>query len=208
MKRIFALVLALLLLCAAVAPVYASDGNVVYNGNARKFIFAPGSPYSPTDLFPEFKGAMPGDSLVQRIEVKSAASDVTVYLRALGAHKDSAAFLSQLRLRVEMLEDGGATNLFDAAADKTAQLTDWICLGTVRSGGEVELDVILDIPVELDNQYSDQIGYLDWEFRVDELPAESPETGDTAQPALWGVTLMFSAGAISLLVSCKKRKRA
>jgi hypothetical protein len=42
MKRIVALLLVLLLSLTAVLPVYAANGKVTYNGNAKKFIFAPG----------------------------------------------------------------------------------------------------------------------------------------------------------------------
>lgn len=163
-------------------PVSAKDGNVVYDGNAREFIFAPGSDFSPTDLFPEFKDVMPGDRIVQEIVVKNTADndrDVKIYLRALGAHENSVDFLSQLRLRVEKQEEQGSALLFDGAASEKVQLNDWVCLGSFASGSEVELQVILEVPVELDNAYSSQIGKLDWEFMVEEFPIEEEE--DTPQ---------------------------
>ena len=169
MRKLFACLLAMLILSVCVLPVFAQDGSVIYSGNAREFIFEPGSRYSPTDLFPNYKGVMPGDSLGQTITVRNerARTTIRVYMRALGAHEDSQEFLSQLHLRVNELRD---TELFDAPANETAQLTDWVLLGTLRSGGEIDLEVILDVPVELDNRFSNAIGYLDWEFMVEEFP--------------------------------------
>ncbi len=204
-------VCALLLLC--VMPVMAAEGNVTYSGNAGKFVFAPGSAYSPTDLFPNFKDVMPGDSITQPITVKNEASNkvkVKIYLRALGAHEDSREFLSQLRLRVEKDENNTMAYMFDAAAHETAQLTDWICLGTLYSGGEVNLQVILDVPAELDNTWQQQTGYLDWEFRIEEYEVEPddpdpPKTGDESHIFLW-LGIMTLSGLWLILLAFRRKK--
>ena len=203
------------LLLSCVMPVFAADGNVTYSGDAGKFIFAPGSEYSPTDLFPNFKDVMPGDSITQPITVKNDASNkvkVKIYMRSLGAHEDSVVFLSKLHLRVEKSEDNTMAYMFDAAANETAQLTDWVCLGTLYSGGEVNLNVILDVPVELDNDYQQQIGYLDWEFMIEEYEIEPgdpepPKTGDDSQIFLWAGLMVTSLIMLILLLFLPKRKK-
>lgn len=208
---VFLFICALLLSC--VMPVFAADGNVTYSGDAEKFIFAPGSEYSPTDLFPNFKDVMPGDSITQPIKVKNDASNkvkVKIYMRSLGAHEDSVEFLSQLRLRIEKSEENTMAYMFDAAANETAQLTDWVCLGTLYSGGEVNLNVILDVPVELDNTYQQQIGYLDWEFMIEEYEIEPtdpepPKTGDDFQIWIWlGLMLMSLLALVILILAWKQ----
>ena len=209
-----AMTVVIMLLLPCVMQVFAAEGNVTYSGDAGKFIFAPGSEYSPTDLFPNFKDVMPGDSITQPITVKNDASNkvkVKIYMRALGAHEDSKEFLSQLRLRVEKSEDNTMAYMFDAAAHETAQLTDWVCLGTLYSGGEVNLNVILDVPVELDNAYQQQIGYLDWEFMIEEYEIEPtdpepPKTGDDAQIILWTGLMLMSLCALIILLFAWKRK--
>lgn len=209
---VFLFVFALLLSCAL--PVFAVDGNVTYSGDAGEFIFSPGSEYSPTDLFPNFKDVMPGDSITQQITVKNDASNkvkIKIYMRSLGAHEDSVEFLSRLHLRVEKSEENAMPYMFDAAAHETEQLTDWVCLGTLYSGGEVNLNVILDVPVELDNVYQSQIGYLDWEFMIEEFEIEPtdpepPKTGDDFDAWLWLGAMLISLGILVVLILLRKRK--
>ena len=191
--------------------VFAADGNVIYMDDARKFIFAPGSVYSLTVLFPNYKDVMPGDRIDQRIYVKNDRTNrckVKIYMRALGAHEDSVEFLSQLRLTVAKATD---TIMFDAPADQTAQLTDWVYLGTLYSGGECELNVTLDVPVTLDNRYQNEIGYLDWEFAVERLPIEGtdpepPKTGDNSQIWVWALLMGGSAVLLLLLLLGRKKR--
>lgn len=206
MRRLWILLCAALLLMGAL-PVAAAEGNVTYTGDAGSLIFAPGSDYSPTDLFPNFKDVMPGDSLSQTITVKNDASNkvkVKIYMRSLGGHPDSEAFLSQLRLRVEKNAADPMAYMFDAAAHETAQLTDWVCLGTLYSGGEIDLNVILDVPVALDNMFKQEIGYLDWEFMIEEYPIEPddpqpPQTGDDTSLWPWIMLMLVSLCGIFLL---------
>jgi LPXTG-motif cell wall-anchored protein len=186
-------------------PVSAAGGTVTYSGDAGEFIFAPGSDHSLTDLFPNFKGVMPGDVLTQQITVKNDASKevkVKIYIRSLGAHEDSVEFLSQLKLTVAASQENEMAYMFDAAANETAQLTDWVCLGTLYSGGEVNLDVTLEVPVTMGNEFQDQIGYLDWEFKIEESPVDEddpipPQTGDDSHIGLY---LTIGIGAVLLIL--------
>lgn len=215
MKRIVTLLVAVILCLATVLPVSAADGKVTYSGNAGSFVFAPGSNHSLTDLFPNFKGVMPGDTLTQKITVKNDADKkvkVEVYIRALGAHANSVEFLSKLSLKVAKSEDNKMAYMFDAASDQTAQLTDWVCLGTLYSGGEVNLDVTLQVPVELDNNYQNKIGFLDWEFMIKEFPVDDddptppPLTGDISLGLVGGIAAVSAVMFILLLWLRKKNK--
>ena len=211
MRKCFAILVACVILMTCALPAAALDGQVVYAEGAEKFFFLPGSDYSPTDLFPDFKNVMPGDRIQQKIRVKNDVSNdckIKIYMRALGAHEDSVEFLSQLNLTVAK---GTDTIMFDAPADQTAQLTDWVCLGTLYSGGECELIVTLDVPVTLDNQFKNLVGYLDWEFAVEELPVEPddpepPKTSDESQILLWAGLMVGSLIMLLILLFGRKKK--
>ena len=208
--KLLKLLAVILLIGILAVSAAAADGNVTYQGSAEGFVFTPGSEESVTDLFPNFKDVMPGDSLSQHITVRNDASKdvkVKLYIRSLGAHPESADFLSQMTLRVETLTD----TVFFAPAGQSAQMTDWVYLGLLYSGGEAELEVRLDVPVTMGNDYADRIGYLDWEFKIEELPVE--ETDPKPSPTGEGMEVVFALGVMLIcggllifLVSRKKNK--
>lgn len=215
MKKIFLLLISLIIAASLSFSTLAADANVTYSGNSGEFIFEPGSNYSPTDLFPEFKDVMPGDTLKQKITVKNSADNkvkVKIYIRATGAHEDSKDFLSKLNLRVAKSVDNTMDYMFDAAASLPGQLNQWTELGTLYSGGEVNLDVYLDVPPTLENNYAKNEGYLDWEFKVEEYPTEEgdpkpPQTGDNFNIKLWLIILLCSVTVIIVLLFWHKKSR-
>lgn len=211
MKKRFLAILMVLALCLSIAPAAFADASVSYKGSAEKFVFAPGSEYSPTDMFESFKGVMPGDTLTQQIEVRNDVKNdvkIKLYMRSLGANEGSEEFLKQMTLGVKAAD---GSELFAAPADETAQLTDWVCLGTFYSGAKTTLNVTLNVPVEMGNDFAEQVGSLDWEFAVEELPVEptdpvGPKTGDDTPVALYAAICAVCAGAVVFLIATRKKK--
>lgn len=211
MKKLFSSILSLLLVLSLATTAFAV-GSVTYEGSAKDFIFAPGSKYSKTDLFSGFKDVMPGDTLMEQIVIKNRASrnvKIRLYMRSQGAQANTDDFLSQLKLTVEQVGD---SVLFAAPADETAKLTDWTYLGTVYSGGKITLNVNLEVPITMGNEFADDIGYIDWQFKIEELPVSPddpvpPRTGDTTNLCLYGGIMVFSLAALVVLLLSAKRKK-
>ena len=211
LAKICAFLMVLVMVFGLCTTAYAA-GSVTYDGNANKFIFAPGTKDSPTSLFENFQNVMPGDTLTEQIQIRNDSSNkvkIRVYLRSKGAQENTDDFLSQMELTVKQKDD---SILFAAPADETAQLTDWVYLGTVYSGGEITLDVTLEVPITMGNDYQNEVGYIDWEFKVEELPIEStdpkpPQTGDTSNLFLYAGLMIFSFAALIILILGKRRKQ-
>lgn len=213
MKRFakFCTFLMVLVMVFGLCTTAYAAGSVTYDGNANKFIFAPGTKESPTSLFENFQNVMPGDTLTEQILIQNDTSNkvkIKVYMRSLGAQENTDDFLSQMNLTVEQKDD---SILFAVPADETAQLTDWVYLGTVYSGGEITLNVTLEVPITMGNDYQNGIGYIDWEFKVEELPVEPtdpsiPQTGDTSNIFLYAGLMLFSITALIILLLLGKRK--
>ena len=212
MKR-FITFLCVLGILLSMAVTVAAAGSVTYVGGAEKFIFAPGSDHSPTDLFSDLKNVMPGNSITQQVQINNKVSNgvkIKLYMRSLGAQEGTDEFLSQMKLTVKQ---AGDSIMFAAPANETAQLTDWVYLGTIYSGGEITLDVTLDVPITMGNAFQNQIGYIDWEFKIEELPIEPddprpPQTGDTSNIYLYaGMTLLSLLAMVILLFAGKEKKQ-
>lgn len=211
-KRLGFLMITALLCVALLVPAFA-QGTVNFDANTKDFIFAPGSENSPTDLFEGFKDVMPGDTLTEKITIKNDESKdvkIKLYIRSLGAVEGSEELLGQMKLTVKQV--GNETPLFEAPANETAQLTDWVYLGTVFSGGTVDLELTLEVSEDMGNDFIDKIGYIDWEFKADELPVEPddpkpPQTNDNTRTILYVVLAVVSAAVIvAVLISFKKKK--
>lgn len=192
-KTLSSLVLTVVLAAGLTITADAKESSVHYEGGAEKFVFLPGSDYSETDLFDNFKGVMPGDVLSQTVTVKNDYKDcdkVKIYLRA-EPHKEDGSYLSNdtegaiadapdmqdfLR-RLSMTVKNGNEVIYTATADQLDGLKENVALGTFRYGEETKLTVELTVPMELDNTYANRIGEVDWIFSVKEL-SDSGEGGN------------------------------
>lgn len=205
---------AVVLILSSSLPVFAAS-NVTYVKGAEKYIYSPGSKYSLSDIFPDFKNLMPGDIASQTITVRNDASNgvkVKIYVRSRGAHEKSAEFLSKLHMTVTKTEYNVMEYMFDAAADQTDGMTDWVYLGTLYSGGEVDIVATVHVPMDLGDEYQGEVGYIDWEFMVEELPIDpddpvSPPTGDGTDIYVWFLMVSVLILLLLLVFSEKRRRK-
>lgn len=201
-KVLAALVLAVLTVLAVSVQALGAETSVTYQDG--KFTYGSQSGEQPLDLFENFKGAMPGDTLSQTITVVNGAkADAKIYLRSLGAAEGSEALLKELTLTVYR---GDGTELYAGPADQAGSLSEWVLLADFAPGDKLELQLTLEVPITLGDEFQETAATVQWEFKAEE--AENPDTGDTAQPVLW---LAVGVGALTLallLVVWKRRERS
>ena len=148
--------------------------NVSYSGSSHKFVYDD-SGHELNNLFDDFNDAMPGDTIEENIIINNPKSNnvkIKLYLKSFGTSTSTNDFLSNLRLNVKLNKK---TILFDSSANLPAQLEDYVYLGEIYSGGKIDLDLILEVPKELDNSYQGKSGDVNWEFKIEELPVESTD---------------------------------
>ena len=90
MKRTFSkissLLLALIMVFSMSVTAFAADSTITFKGLQEGFEAQPGSEYTDTDLFDNFKDVMPGDQLTETIQIRNEAADcdyIKVYMRAV-----------------------------------------------------------------------------------------------------------------------------
>lgn len=243
-KRLFSLVLAVVMM-AGLAITSSAAGIVTYEGKKKneEFIFAPGTEYSVSDLFTDFKNLMPGDTtepqLIRLVNNGKKGTTTKFYIKALGpaAANDEdlvfggtngglgdaddtdgytekqlvQEFLQYVNLKVVKVK--GDKTLFDAPADQTADLSDWVLLGSLRKGGEIDLEVTLEIPADIggpevdDNQFQDSAAAVTWAFKIEEIPDPPvPDTGDNTGAVMYAAMFGVAAMALIMIVILKKKK--
>ena len=224
-KTIASLVMMLVLLLGIGAPAYA-DGTVSYKGGAEKFVFLPGSGYTDTDLFDDFKGVMPGDTLTQTVEVRNrflGTGSVKIYLRAVAhdeqtnplspnvaAAGENVASMSDFLSKLYMEVWQGDKCIYTGTPDQLDGLKNNVLLASVPRFGSVTLTVKLQVPKELGNEYANRVGEVDWVFTAEELdPQGNPKTGDTSNLILWIVVMVLCLAAIAVVafLVLKKKKQ-
>lgn len=184
-----------------------------------------------TDLFTNFKNVFPGDVLTEEINIKNNFSEydfIKVYLRAV-LHSESENplateaketetvasandFLSQLSLKVF----NGDSLIFSASPDEADGLSENTFLGTLKPGEIKTLRAVLEVPLELSNEYAHRAGEVDWIFSVEGFNEEI-KTADTGfftngkLPELVATSLpffgIFLAGIFVFLLSRYFSKR-
>lgn len=226
MRALFSLVLTLVLVVALATPAFAATASITYKGQKDQFVFDPS-----TDLFRNFKGVMPGDTLEQSITFTNKSTDsnyVKLYVRAV-AHdtsnpltkpvKDNETipsmedFLSQLDMEVYC----GKKQIFKASPDELGGMKNKVLLGTFKKNASATLTVKLNVPIELGNEYANRMGEVDWIFTVEAFKG-TPSTSDdrliqTGQ-LNWPILALGAGGLVFLILggtmvlSRKKRKNA
>ena len=198
MKRTFrnlsSLLLALVMLLSLSVTAFAADSSITFKGAQEGFDFQPGSEYTATDLFDNFKDVMPGNKLTETIQVKNDASDcdyIKLYMRAVvhdengnpltysevfentdgkdqanvaGQRDETVATMQDFLSQLTMRIYNGTELIYNASPDEAGALVNNVLLGTLSKGESLNLTVELDVPIELGNEYANRVGEVDWVF--------------------------------------------
>lgn len=194
LKQISVLLLALVMVLSMAVPALAADGTsrVTYKDGFEFTVDDDdGTQMTDTDLFSSFKDVMPGDTLEQEITIINSCTScdyVKIYLQALPHDAENkpvakglenvdlekmTKFLNQMTLIVE----NNGKEIFSGPAGELDGLKNPVLLGTFDHGDAATLIVKLTVPNELDNDFADRIGEIDWQFSVEKLNY-SHETDD------------------------------
>ncbi len=183
MKKLFKIILSVLILCLCVETVRA-DSGITYKGGSEIFIVVDDS-----NLFDNFANVMPGDELESKFTITNAFEDadyVEFYLSVLPHGKDNPMtvdeksikemedFMSQLTLSLT----SGKKEYYSGEANMASFERTY--LGKFELGDTVSYTVHLSVPVELGNEYADRQGEVDWIFEVIYYKDDKPYIPDTS----------------------------
>jgi hypothetical protein len=204
----FSFLLVLLIVMGLSVTAFAAGSAVTFE-NGRVIALAPGSVYAGSDLFNSIKGVMPGDTVKEEITVENKSNDcdyIKVYMRAVlfdeTGNPVSEKVLNELRADVRrnvtpeleymydflaqlsMTVKNGPDVIYDASPDQLDGLANNVYLGTLRKGESLKLDVELNVPIDLGNEYANRIGEVGWVFVVEGFddPVPTPTPTDPAKP--------------------------
>ena len=181
-KAICTLVLMLLMVMSLASTAFAASSDITFNGFSKGFDLQPGSEYTKTDLFGNFKNIMPGDTVTETITFTNSATDcdfVNLYMRAEAhdetanplsskvAEKETVATMTEFLSRLSMKIWNGTELIYDSSPDEPDGLKSNQFLGTFRTGETATLKVELTVPIDLDNEYANRLGEVDWIFHVE-----------------------------------------
>ncbi len=210
LRKVFLVLFIVLLAMSFSLNVFAAS-SITYEGH-NFFGFGPGSEFTDTDLFDGFKNVMPGDVLTEIILLKNEADCcdfIKIYIRAeihnydnpispnVGKHETVVTmqeFLSKLKMTVW----NGSEKIYEDAPHKPGEMEDNILLGSFRKGEGTTLNVRLEVPAELTNEYAYRVGEVDWIFVVEEYDYDNPDVPQTGDD--FNIVIYFSMIAISLFL--------
>ena len=171
----------------------ASDDSpvVVYNHSARRFEFRNTEPYTVgkadrkyPDLFKDFKGMMPGDSMTQTITVRAEHLGTGYACISLRTEYDNGDLTTngvdgeiedyQTLVRSPYVT---LTVRRDGVVLDTASLEEGVMLGKFMNGDEVELEVTLSIDILAGNELAGLQAGIGWVF-ITEYYGADPGPGE------------------------------
>ena len=116
-------------------------------------------------------------------------------------------FLAQLTMTIK----NGESVIFSASPDQEAQLSSNVLLGELKPDESLSLNVNLNVPIEMGNEYANRVGEVDWVFTVEEVPEPLPDTGlsqtgDDMPVVILAVVGIAAVAVIAIAVRAMRRR--
>lgn len=192
-RRMSALLL-LILMIGLSTPILVEASTVTYVNQAERFVFVS----DESDLFENFKDIMPGDVRKQKILVKNDSNVlVNIYLKIKPINEDSVAFLEQLNLRIEDKKKV----LFNDRLTEQGSFSEYRLLTKLEPKAKMSLDLLLEVPKSLSQEFMNQEAEVEWLFKVEEIVIEEiPETDNLPKTGTTTNALYIVSGLLFILV--------
>lgn len=179
--------------------------RVEYQGSSKK-LFS-----NPDDFFRNFPVMMPGDTYNESAGlVNNSKTPIKLYFRS--EVTDKSPLLDEINIKIYSTIDGNRKMIYKGPL-VNSQITDNILLGTIPANATGTLEYKLDVPKELDNQYTILASYVKWIFSTEPIVAgksgnERVQTGDSSMIGVYLVAggLFFAAGAYAIWNDEERKK--
>lgn len=159
------------------------------------------------DFFLNFPTLFPGDVYTDTLELENTSKNpINLYFHTFSVESD---LVKNVNLRIELI-DGSKKDLIYDGSLHSVDLEEEILLTKIEGGSSQKLVYTIEVPKELDNQYTLLHERVRWMFSVEELVNNSGSggkpvaTGDFTNSNLALVTMLVSGFVI--LVLYKKSK--
>lgn len=153
-KKLCACLMCAFLLLSHATLVFAADSTVTYKGRDDLFEFAPGSVYTSTDLFDNFKDVMPGDKRTETVTITNECRTgdyIKVWMRALLHDTTNNPLSPEVLKALSEDERRGAMSELEYMHDFLEQLT-----LTVWNGERTDENIIYQgMPDSLDGGFEE-----------------------------------------------------
>ena len=166
------------------------DPAVSYDGTARQLVVQGGQgSATAADLFPAFKGLMPGDQRQQDVQlhVGGASSQVRLYVKAV-VDDDVAQSLDPVSLSASLVRGDSSVELQAGSAGRV--FSDGVCIATFSGDGDAVLRLRLSVPTSVSNDLADANEQVTWEITAEDDSGAIETTPDGAGAV--GPTSTFS----------------
>lgn len=166
-----------------------SNVKVEYENNADIYINV------PEDFFGKLGYVLPGDSITQQIKIKNTSKEELEYQLCTNTTNDISGKALELLKKINLTINAEDKKIYDGSLYKI----DNCSLGKYKPDQESIITFTINIPKELENEYSELHTLINWKFSVmgaekvtpPEEEKTTPQTGDTK--FIVSITMFFIA---------------